>query len=108
MAKNKDRLAKYYPYIIALAVAYIGYVLYKAYTTSWYYYNIPIVEEPKMTIEEAESLLGLSGEDYTINDVKKAFRNKALRGHPDKNMSPEAQPGFIELAKAKELLLSTL
>jgi len=104
MAKNKDRLAKYYPYIIALAVVYVGYLLYKASTSSSYKY----AEFPNMTVEEAESVLGLSGEDYTINDVKKAFREKSRSVHPDRNKSPEAEKEFRQLTEAKELLLSTL
>ncbi|KAI4892730.1 hypothetical protein NFI96_009609 [Prochilodus magdalenae] len=40
----------------------------------------------------------------TEKDIKKAFRQLALRFHPDRNRSPDAQQTFTHLAQAYEVL----
>ena len=39
-------------------------------------------------------------------EIKKAFRKLALKYHPDKNSSPDAQDRFIEIVEAYEILSS--
>lgn len=40
----------------------------------------------------------------TLDDIKKAYRNKAKQLHPDRNSSPNAEAEFIELQEAYEYL----
>ncbi|KAL6457944.1 hypothetical protein MHYP_G00331740 [Metynnis hypsauchen] len=40
----------------------------------------------------------------TEKDIKKAFRQLALKFHPDRNRSPDAQQIFTQLAQAYEVL----
>ncbi|CAG0894787.1 unnamed protein product [Darwinula stevensoni] len=44
------------------------------------------------------------GPDATDEDIKKAYRRLALKYHPDKNDSPEAEERFKDLAEAYEVL----
>lgn len=46
-------------------------------------------------------ILGVS-ESATIDEIKRAFRNRAKELHPDKNKSPHAQDEFIMLTEAYE------
>lgn len=48
-------------------------------------------------------ILGLS-KNATDDDIKKAYRNLALRYHPDKNKAADAEEKFKEVAEAYEVL----
>jgi len=54
-----------------------------------------------MTFTESFTILGLS-QDASLEDVKKAYRKKAMRLHPDVNKSKNADAEFIALQKAYE------
>ncbi|XP_026116407.1 dnaJ homolog subfamily B member 9 [Carassius auratus] len=49
------------------------------------------------------SLLGVS-RSASSRDIKKAFHRLALKHHPDKNQSPNAQQVFTHIAQAYEVL----
>ena len=40
----------------------------------------------------------------TLEEIKKAYKKKALQFHPDKNDSPEAEERFKQIAEAYEVL----
>lgn len=48
-------------------------------------------------------ILGVS-KTATDRDIKKAFRKLAVKYHPDKNKSPDAEERFREIAEAHEVL----
>ncbi|KDQ61404.1 hypothetical protein JAAARDRAFT_30838 [Jaapia argillacea MUCL 33604] len=52
---------------------------------------------------EYYDLLGV-GTDATDNDLKKGYRKQAMKYHPDKNSSPEAEEMFKEISKAYQVL----
>jgi hypothetical protein len=58
-----------------------------------------------MTLEDYFNILGLTA-DSSLNDVKKAYRQKARLFHPDLNKSPDAINRFIEVTEAYEFLIS--
>lgn len=49
------------------------------------------------------SILGIE-KGAADEDIKKAYRKQALRFHPDKNKSPQAEEKFKEVAEAYEVL----
>lgn len=55
---------------------------------------------PNMSISEAIKILGLKS-NYTAEDIKKAFRSKAMACHPDKATGSKVK--FQELNDAKEV-----
>jgi curved DNA-binding protein CbpA len=58
-----------------------------------------------MLISEYYEILGISG-DASIEEIKKAYRNKARLYHPDINSSPGAKDKFIKATEAYEFLIS--
>ena len=51
------------------------------------------------------SILDISNESASAEDLRKAYRKLALKLHPDKNKSPEAEEKFRELREAYEELI---
>ena len=51
-------------------------------------------------------ILGLTHQ-ATLTDIKKAFRQKALQYHPDKNKNSDAHETFIKIIQAYEVLSNT-
>lgn len=60
------------------------------------------------SIEECYQVLGLSYKNnYSINDIKKAYREKAQLYHPDKNINnPLAAEIFLKIKEAYEIILN--
>ena len=48
-------------------------------------------------------VLGVS-RSHTDEDIRKAFRKKALEYHPDRNKSPDAEAKFKEINEAYQVL----
>ncbi|MFS8650718.1 MAG: DnaJ domain-containing protein [Caldibacillus sp.] len=48
-------------------------------------------------------MLGIS-RDGTTEEIRKAYRNKAKRYHPDVNPAQDAHEQFIEISEAYEVL----
>lgn len=61
----------------------------------------PKAKKAKINNEAYYELLGIKN-TATENEVKKAYRKKALRAHPDKGGDPEK---FKEISKAHEILM---
>jgi hypothetical protein len=57
-----------------------------------------------MTLAEYYEILGLPAHS-SVEDIKKAYRNKARLYHPDINSSPNAKEMFIGITEAYEFLL---
>lgn len=53
-------------------------------------------------------MLGISQEDYQVDDVKRQFRKVALLIHPDKNGHTNSSKAFVKLSDATEKLLEQL
>lgn len=75
-------------------------------------YSSPNIHSAKMNFHNMHSkpnntrlydVLGIA-KDASIDDIKKAFRSLALKYHPDRNKSPEAEEKFKEISKANEIL----
>jgi hypothetical protein len=60
-----------------------------------------------MTRSEAARILGISP-NAGESQIKKAFRKKAMKLHPDRNQAPNARSQFIEVHEAYEYLLDVL
>ena len=50
-------------------------------------------------------ILGVSP-DASLSEIKKAYRKKAIKLHPDKNPSPDAQEQFMKLDAAYDYLVA--
>lgn len=58
-----------------------------------------------MTVEDYFNILGLPA-DSSLDDIKKAYRQKARLFHPDLNKNPDAIDRFIAVTEAYEFLVS--
>jgi hypothetical protein len=58
-----------------------------------------------MKVTDYYEIMGLQS-DATIDEIKKAYRNKARIYHPDINPSPDAKDHFISITEAYEFLIS--
>ena len=78
-----------------------------SYTSDWYEdKSFDFIEEDKMTCLE---ILGLSTNGvYSADEIRTAFRCKALQLHPDKNLERDTTNEFQELHEAYEIILKTL
>ena len=56
-----------------------------------------------VTAADFYKLLGIS-RDATVKEIKKAYRQKSLEFHPDKNKDDGAAQMFSEIARAYEVL----
>lgn len=57
------------------------------------------------TIEQYYQILGLAN-GSSLDDIKKAYRNKAKQFHPDRNNEPYAHDKFVLITEAYEYLIS--
>ncbi|XP_061773010.1 dnaJ homolog subfamily B member 9a [Nerophis ophidion] len=62
-----------------------------------------VVTEPLLAKKNYYHILGVP-EDATERQVKKAFHRLAMRYHPDRNNSPDAEATFRDIAEAYETL----
>jgi hypothetical protein len=60
-----------------------------------------------MTLSYYYKLLGLSA-DASVDDIKRAYRQKARMYHPDLNHAPDAKDKFILVTEAYEFLIANL
>lgn len=57
-----------------------------------------------MSTFDPYAILGLD-KNCTESDIKKAYKKKSVKLHPDRNKEPDAQEKFQELGKAKDMLM---
>jgi hypothetical protein len=60
-----------------------------------------------MTLADYYQVLGLPS-DSSVEDIKRAYRQKARMYHPDLNHSPDAKDKFIIVTEAYEFLIANL
>ncbi|MDE6563087.1 MAG: molecular chaperone DnaJ, partial [Malacoplasma sp.] len=67
--------------------------------------NIKFIEEYNLTMSSRDyyEILGVS-KDATEDQIKSAFRKKAMQYHPDRNKEPGAEEKFKEVNQAYEVL----
>src|SRR4030042_6943366 len=58
-----------------------------------------------MTLSDYYQILGIPL-NSSVNDIKKAYRQKARQYHPDINPAPEARDKFILVTEAYEFLIA--
>jgi len=58
-----------------------------------------------MTVTDYYRILGIPA-DSSVEDIKKAYRQKARMYHPDLNHSPDAKDKFISATEAYEFLIA--
>jgi DnaJ-class molecular chaperone len=56
-------------------------------------------------LKDYYGILGIKA-SATETDIKKAYRKKALKYHPDVNQRPNAHEKFIEITEAYEMLIN--
>lgn len=57
-------------------------------------------------LERYTTILELSKEHLSVDEIHKAYRRLALKYHPDKNVAQEANERFIEICKAYSYLMT--
>ena len=58
-----------------------------------------------MNLQDYHRILGIK-QNATDDEIKKAYRRKAMEYHPDRNSSPDSQEMFIRVTEAYEYLMS--
>ncbi|XP_037947969.1 dnaJ homolog subfamily C member 16 [Teleopsis dalmanni] len=59
--------------------------------------------EASLVSDNPYNILGVN-KYATLQDIRKAYKEKAKKWHPDKNSNPEAEKKFVEIKKAYEIL----
>ena len=58
-----------------------------------------------MNLQDYHRILGIK-QNATDDEIRKAYRKKAMEYHPDRNSSPDSQEMFIRVTEAYEYLMS--